>query len=75
MLSALSLAACYDASHVIIESDSKACIDSISSTRDTFPWRLNHFVEAIHVACFSLVSVSFGWIYREANMTAHELAK
>ena len=68
MLSALGLAACYDASHVIIESDSKTCIDSISFTRDTIPWRLNHFVEAIHVACFSLVSVSFSWI-------AHELAK
>nr|POF26674.1 hypothetical protein CFP56_36987 [Quercus suber] len=59
MLSALSLAACYDASHVIIDSDSKTFIDSISSTRDTIPWRLNHFVEAIHVACFSLEAASF----------------
>ena len=44
----------YDALPVVIGSDFKTCIDPISATRASIPWRLNHFVEAVHVACFSL---------------------
>ena len=68
----------YDALPVVIGSDFKTCIDPISATRASIPWRLNHFVEAVPVACFSLGSISYSWVYRKANISSqcsHELAK
>ena len=70
----MRLYVCWWNKRVIIESDYNTCIDSFSSTKDSIPWGLNHFVEAIYVACSSPESISFSWSYRETDMAAHKLA-
>lgn len=72
---ALHLAKKVDASHFVIESDSKICTDAISTGGDHVPWRLSNFIENAQVICVDFGSVSFKWVYLEANKAAHELAK
>ena len=62
---ALNIATKLNASHFVIESDSKICIDSIRAPGDQVPWRLLSFVSAVNSIFVELGSVSCSWVYRE----------
>ena len=72
---AVNIATKLNASHFVIESDSKICIDSIKAHVHQVSWRLLSFVLTINSISVTLGSVSFIWVYCEANLVAHELAK
>ena len=72
---ALNIATKLNASHFVIESDSKICIDSIRAPGDQVPWRLLSFVSAVNSIFIELGSISFSRVYHEENLAAHELAK
>ena len=59
---------------VIIESDCKIVIDAISSDASFLPWDDSGMVEAIRDVANKSSSISYSFIYREANTIAHWVA-
>ena len=59
-------------SQIIIESDSKSCIEAIKAGADQSPWRLTDFVESARQAAESSVGM-FNWVHMEANNVANVL--
>ncbi len=60
---------------IIVESDSKLCIDAITLHPEDPYWVIATFVSYIISLSSDFSSCSFSWVKREANMATHELAK
>ncbi len=64
-----------DFKHVIIEGDSKICIDALNGNLNSVNWSISSIVCNISELCKYFSSYSFFWTRREANGVAHSLAK
>ncbi len=60
---------------IIVESDSKICIKAFSENSTDVCWKLAAFCYEVYAFSLQFVSCCFSWTKREANATAHELAK
>lgn len=60
---------------IIVESDSKICIKAFSENSVDVCWKLAAFCSDVYAFSLQFVSCCFSWTKREANATAHELAK
>ncbi|KAL6141054.1 hypothetical protein ACLB2K_059345 [Fragaria x ananassa] len=56
-------------SNIQVESDSKLVIDAINGRIST-PWRLLKIIQDIRMIAMSFTSISFKYIFREANFVA-----
>jgi hypothetical protein len=74
LLWSVQLAGSFTGIKVVIEGDSKTCIEALRTQNLDVPWRISScLTESCHLA--SLHSdCSFNWVRREANCAAHELA-
>jgi ribonuclease HI len=72
---AVQLATEKDFKHVIIEGDSKICIDALNGNLNTVNWSISSLICNISELCKYFSSCSFFWTRREANGVAHSLAK
>ena len=75
ILWALQIAKMENFTSIIVESDSKLCIDAITLHPEDPYWVIAAFVFYIISLSSDFSSCSFSWVKREANMAAHELAK
>nr|GEW92751.1 ribonuclease H protein [Tanacetum cinerariifolium] len=71
--SACRLAVTYGWQNVVVESDSKVAISHACAQVDP-PWSLSANVVDIKVWA-SQFSISFSWVKRDCNLTAHTVAK
>jgi hypothetical protein len=60
---------------IIVENDSKTCIDALTGSSTTFQWKTKHLLEDTLCCAKDLASCSFGWVKREANGASHSLCK
>ena len=58
----------------MLESDSKECILHLSHPMETPAWSIEGLIQDICSICI-YSSICFLWVKREANATAHALAK
>jgi ribonuclease HI len=72
---AVQLAFEKDFKYVIIEGDSKICIDALNGNLNSVNWSISSLVCNITELCKYFSSCSFFWTRREANGVAHSLAK
>jgi hypothetical protein len=72
---ALSLAKDECFSHVIVESDSKSCIEAFSGSSADVYWEINALCFDIKTLALNFDVCHFSWVKRDANSSAHELAK
>uniref|UniRef100_A0A2N9HDI6 RNase H type-1 domain-containing protein n=1 Tax=Fagus sylvatica TaxID=28930 RepID=A0A2N9HDI6_FAGSY len=75
ILWALQLALLENYSKVVVESDSKVCIDAIIGSPSEVNWKIAAIIANVISLSLNFVSVCFVWVKRSANGTAHELAK
>ena len=75
ILWALQIAKMENFTSIIVESNSKLCIDAITLHPEDPYWVIAAFVFDIISLSSDFSSCSFSWVKREANMAAHELAK
>ena len=75
ILWALQIAKMENFTSIIVESDSKLCIDVITLHPEDSYWVSAAFVSDIISLSSDFSSCSFSWVKREANIAAHELAK
>ena len=61
-------------SNVVFESDSQICIRAISQVDTSPPWRIQGLILDIKARTQNFLSVTFSWMYREANTAAHLLS-
>jgi ribonuclease HI len=59
-------------SSIIIESDSKMCVDAILQDPPDRLWKIAVLCDNVKTLA---AEFSFNWVKREANMVAHTLAK
>ena len=59
---------------VVIEGDSKMCIEALRTRNLDVPWRISSCLTEICRLTSLLFDCSFIWVRREANCAAHELA-
>jgi ribonuclease HI len=75
ILWALQLAKVEKLCGIMVESDSKLCVDAISMGMAICDWKISTLCyDAIGLAA-EFFSCNFFWVKREANMAAHSLAK
>jgi ribonuclease HI len=72
---ALQLAKAEDFTQVIVESDSKKCIETFTGSPEDTCWKLDALYSDVNSLALDFVSVCFSWVKRDTNSTAHELAK
>lgn len=60
---------------VIFESDSKICIDALSSTNAVTHWTIQATITNCLSVTESIAECSFVWIKRNCNSAAHEAAR
>jgi ribonuclease HI len=72
---AVQLAIQKDFKHVIIEGDSKICINALNGNLNSVNWSISSIVCNIFDLCKYFSSCFFFWTRREANGVAHSLAK
>uniref|UniRef100_A0A2N9HH03 Reverse transcriptase domain-containing protein n=1 Tax=Fagus sylvatica TaxID=28930 RepID=A0A2N9HH03_FAGSY len=72
---ALELAESESFPNVIVESDSKICIDNFSDNSTSSYWKIDALIPDVHRLALHFLSCCFAWVKREANMVAHELAQ
>ena len=60
---------------IIVESDSKICIDAILDHSASHQWTISSLLSDIWQQKLSFVSCLFFWIKRSGNAAAHEVAK
>ncbi|XP_065626172.1 uncharacterized protein LOC136066187 [Quercus suber] len=75
VLWAINLATAEGWMKIIIEGDSKICLDALSAKDSLPPWNISNIVSDVFSICKSFISVSFAWVRRDCNMAAHETAK
>ena len=72
---ALELASAKKLSNILVEGDTKTCIDAIFGDAKIFSWKIISIVA--NVKSFSTIfsSCSFLWVKRDANEVAHTLVR
>jgi ribonuclease HI len=71
---ALQLAMDHQYGEVIIEGDSKCCVDAFSNKNDNVSWRILNVAHKVWQLSESIHRGVFNWVSREANSGPHELA-
>ena len=72
---ALSLAKSIDVVAMIVESDSKDCVDALALSGNEVPWRIRGTCNEILNLRSLIPGCHVAWILRGANKAAHSLAK
>ena len=72
---ALELAESESFPNVIVESDSKICIDNLLDNSTSSYWKIDALISDVNSLALHFLSCCFAWVKREANMVAHELAQ
>ena len=62
-------------SHVILEGDSKICLESIAGKYQYVDWSISALTDNIRCLVKSFAACSFSWINRSCNGAAHAAAK
>ena len=75
ILWALELAVTKKFQKIIVEGDSKICIDAINGDQNDVEWSVATIINNIVSLSSSFNSCLFSWVWREANVVAHTLAK
>ncbi len=75
ILCALRFAKLDNLSKIVVESDSKVCIDTITRNPEDPNWKISIICAYVNMLALEFVSCCFYWVKRDANVTAHELAK
>jgi hypothetical protein len=75
ILWALELAMTEKSKKIIVEGDSKICIDAIDGDQNDVEWSVTAIINNIVSLRSSFNSCLFSWVRREANVVAHTLAK
>ena len=60
---------------IIVESDSKMCVDAITQDSFVYAWSISTICNDVRVLASKFISCIFCWVPREANMATHTLAK
>ena len=60
---------------IIVESDSKVCIDAITQDSFVCDWTISIICNDVKVLTSEFISCIFCWVSREANMAVHTLVK
>lgn len=72
---ALELVAAEGFLKIIVESDAKICIDALSCNSNDCPWKIRALTTlSLELAIYFSIC-NFSWVKREANQSAHVLAK
>jgi hypothetical protein len=74
ILWAVQIARDRDWNSVIVESDSKLCIDALCGVSMDYPWRINGCISCILLCLENRPGWSFSWTRRVANSAPHTLA-
>ena len=74
LLWSVQLAGSFTGIKVVIEGDSKTCIEALRTQNLDVPWRISNCLTDICHLTSLLSYCSFIWVRREANCAAHELA-
>ena len=74
LLWSVQLAVSFTSIKVVIEGDSKMCIEALRTQNLDVPWRISRCLIEIYRLTSFLSNCSFNWLRREANCAAHELA-
>lgn len=61
--------------NIPVQAEAEAILWALHLAKKADAWRLSNFIENVQVLCVDFGSVSFKWVYLEANKTAQELAK
>ena len=72
---ALSLAKSIDVATIIVESDSKVCVDALAPSGNQVPWSIRGICNEILNLMSLIPGCHVAWIPRGANKAAHSLAK
>ena len=75
ILWAVQLAKMEELRGIIVESDSKLCVDAISLDKAACDWNISTLCLDVIGLAAEFFSCNFCWVKREANMTAQTLAK
>jgi ribonuclease HI len=75
ILWALELAVTEKFQKIIVPGDSKICIDAINGDQNDVEWFVATIINNIVSLSSSFNSCLFSWVWREANVVAHTLAK
>ena len=75
LLCALELARDNHFPKIMVEGDAKICIEAISASSNTIPWKIFSIVANIKFLALAFSACSFCWVHRDANGVAHALAK
>jgi hypothetical protein len=60
---------------IIVESDARVCVDALSCNVGVFPWTISALTAYSLELVVSFSTCLFSWVKREANQSAHVLAK
>ena len=74
LLLSVQLAGSFIGIKVVIEGDSKTCIEALRTQNLDVPWRISNCLTEIYHLTSLLSYCSFIWVRREVNHAAHELA-
>jgi ribonuclease HI len=75
ILWAIQLAKLENLTHIVVESDSKICIDSIKGHPEEVNWNVSAFLSVVITLASDFISCCFSWVKRDTNGTTHELAR
>ena len=75
ILWAIQLAQSKNFQRILVESDSKVCVDAVLDVNGSVNWDIFSLCNDTKTLALDFVSYSFVWVRREANMVAHIMAK
>ena len=75
ILWAIQLAKLENLTHIVVESDSKICINSIKGHPEEVNWNVSAFLSVVIALASDFISCCFSWVKRDTNGTTHELAR
>jgi ribonuclease HI len=75
ILWAIQLAQSENFHSILVESDSKVCVDAILDVTGYVNWDISSLCNDAETLALNFVSCSFVWVRREANMVAHMMTK
>ena len=64
----------FNLQNLIIEGNSKVCIEAISKDGTKIPKKIATIINDIRKIASCISYINYSWVYRESNVTAHELA-